>query len=148
MYQKVVCLSKPTMDEYHRLAEIRLCLFIQHMIKNYTDPYIVLDYIETLARLFDCDFRVIQNITLEVLQGIKQYHKDHRYEHVVLLYKHGIPLRQICAKLHVCNNQVYDYVNKYKDNPVHFDPVFPAEQRSHIVKFMAGVEKLSYAMPF
>lgn len=127
--------------ERTRLREIVFYTFISQLLNAFRNPNKVLDFIESYVTLFDCSKLIINKIILCVFQKDPRYRPE-RNELLILLYRSGVPIRQIHTQLRISNSTLYKQVEEFIADPYVITPKFNKDQNAEIKKFIACYKEL------
>jgi hypothetical protein len=136
MYRKSSTLSDA---ERVRLDEITFCKFIDYIFQLNSNPTKVYNFVEVICNLAKCDTLIISGVVSICLTQDRRY-KVSKEEHVYLLSKSTMPVRQITKYLGISQR---DYYEVLEEPPPNLLPKFQPKQYIEIIKFLNCLDTLA-----
>lgn len=107
----------------------------------YRDVPNVVNIIEVLSNISGTKTILLKEVTLFCLQKKPQF-TPRQQELVMLLYKHGLPVRTICRIARINNNKFYEIVRAYERTSFEYTPTLPEDTVKEIKKFLNKLQQL------
>lgn len=115
-----------------RLDEITFCTFIKKLFSLNSNPTKVYDFVETICALGRCDLLLINSVVTVCMRQDRRY-KPTREEHIFLLAKSNMPVRQILLYLGISQRDYYKVLSSESPN---IQPRFDPKQYIEMIKFL------------
>ncbi len=132
-----------TEAEQNRMIEIHYYMFISNLLEAYNRSALITDVLEALATLYACDLTTLKTLASAVYQGYSSFVPS-KAELSVMLYRSGMPIRDIRRTLKIHPQTVYRQLKEYiEQGQFEYAPKLDEESRTTLVKFMENVERLS-----
>ena len=142
MYERIYNIPAPTNNDFYRVREIKFYLLCYNLMSYYKEPVTIIELLDTLAKLFDCNHLHISQLVLNC------YKKDPafvptQFEVHALLAKTNLSIRKIADITKSANKTIYADLQRFVKDPFEGRPRLNTAQSETLAKFMAAVETLS-----